>query len=90
MNTKETLIKALIVRENEDILRQKYLNVYDGTGEMEPRGNAKMELDLKGEMYYVPFVGNLFKAKFPELDNINVNGQITDRETIEKIKANIF
>jgi len=89
MSNKGELIKALMVAEPLGVREQKYLKVFDGTGEMQPKGDATMTTEVNGKYYYIPFVGTLYKSKFPELVNLE-NREITDKETIQKIKENLF
>jgi len=85
------LVKHILVFENDDVIKAKYLNVYDGTGTIPKKHNSGAEcvLQVGDKQYYTPFVGSIFTAKFPELVGLDDHA-ITDENTIKKIIENIF
>jgi len=91
MSKERVLVKHILVYENPDIRKAKYLNVYDGTGAIPNKSSSDAEciLEIGNKQYYTPFVGKVFKAKFPELVNLVFNN-ITDEAIIERIKQEIF
>jgi len=83
---KRNLVKSVVVINNND---GKTMSVFDGTGVLTTKGGAS-EFIMGNELYYIPYAGQIDKSKFKELNILNPTGEITNAETIKKIKENIY
>lgn len=79
------LVKSVVVR-NPDSITDKFIAVFDGTGLMKAKNNSVMEVKFDDRHLYIPYVGNVYKSKFPDLED----GEVTDESIIQQLKDNLI